>query len=58
MNEADFGQPDWQYVFYGENYGRLLAIKEKYDPYDLFYGLTAMGSEAWISQPDGRLCRA
>ncbi|KAI1395670.1 FAD binding domain protein [Hypoxylon fuscum] len=58
LNEADFGQPDWQYVFYGDNYDRLLAIKEKYDPYDLFYGLTAVGSEVWRSQPDGRLCNA
>ncbi|KAI1852847.1 hypothetical protein JX266_002388 [Neoarthrinium moseri] len=57
LNEADFGQPNWQRVFYGDNYDRLLAIKKEYDPSGVFYGLTAVGSEAWQSQPDGRLCR-
>lgn len=58
LNEADFGQPEWQKVFYGANYNRLRSIKRKYDPLDTFYGLTAVGSEDWESRPDGRLCRA
>ncbi|KAI1474613.1 FAD binding domain protein [Daldinia eschscholtzii] len=57
LNEADFGQPDWQYVFYGDNYSRLLAIKQKYDPDGIFYGLTSVGSEMWQSGPDGRICK-
>lgn len=57
LNEADYRQPQWQNVFYGGNYQRLLDIKRRYDPHDLFYGLTAVGSEAWTVREDGRLCR-
>ncbi|KAI1459599.1 hypothetical protein F4805DRAFT_455765 [Annulohypoxylon moriforme] len=57
LNEGDFRDPDWQTNFYGENYEKLLSIKDKYDPEGLFYGLTAVGSDRWIVQSDGRLCR-
>jgi len=57
LNEGDFQQPDWQRAFYGINYPALSAIKRKYDPDDLFYGLTAVGSERWTQHSDGRLCR-
>lgn len=36
-NEADVGEPDWQSAFWGENYPRLLEVKEKWDPTNLFY---------------------
>ena len=58
LNEADFRQPDWQDVFYGSNYQRLLDIKLRYDPHGLLYCTKAVGSEAWTVQDDGRLCRA
>lgn len=58
MNEANFQQPDWQNVFYGTNYKRLKAVKKHWDPEDLFYGITAVGSEAWNADSDGRLCRS
>ena len=58
LNEGTFRQPDWQRVFYGPNYEALNAVKDKYDPNHMFYGLTAVGSEYWAPQPDGRLCRA
>ncbi|KAK1248182.1 hypothetical protein MKX08_006402 [Trichoderma sp. CBMAI-0020] len=32
LNEADPDEPDWQHVFFGGNYDKLLAIKQKYDP--------------------------
>lgn len=32
LNEADPEEPDWQSVFFGENYSKLLAIKQKWDP--------------------------
>ncbi|KAM0245346.1 hypothetical protein ACHAQJ_010580 [Trichoderma viride] len=32
VNEADPAEPDWQNVFFGENYNKLLAIKQKWDP--------------------------
>ena len=59
INEADFQQPDFQNVFYGANYPTLKAIKKKYDPHDMFYAITAVGSENWHEdQTDGgRLCR-
>lgn len=57
LNEADFGQSDFQQVFYGRNYDKLLAIKRKYDPNDTFYGQTAVGSEYWEIRQDGRLCK-
>ncbi|MCJ1397113.1 hypothetical protein MMC11_000305 [Xylographa trunciseda] len=57
MNEANFRQPNWQNDFYGSNYEALKAVKAKYDPEDLFYATTAVGSEAWAVDGDGRLCR-
>ncbi|KAL2833633.1 hypothetical protein BJY01DRAFT_259796 [Aspergillus pseudoustus] len=58
LNEADPNQPDWQHVFYGDNYDRLLGIKRKYDPDGTFYALTGVGSEEWVNGDDGRLCRS
>ncbi|KAI0165408.1 FAD binding domain protein [Hypoxylon sp. FL1284] len=58
MNEANFKQADWQMSFYGDNYGKLLAIKKKYDPGNVFWATTAVGSEAWQYHVDGRLCKA
>ncbi|KAK7749828.1 hypothetical protein SLS53_000409 [Cytospora paraplurivora] len=57
LNEANFGQRDWQGQFYGSNYDRLVEIKKQYDPDDLFYAVTAVGSEAWAADGEGRLCR-
>lgn len=58
LNEGDFRVQTWKQDFYGSNYDRLRAIKKKYDPDDLFYATTAVGSDAWTAQSDGRLCRA
>lgn len=58
LNEADFRQPDWKEVFYGPNYDKLEAIKNKYDPNHLFYAITAVGSDYWEVAEDGRLCKA
>ncbi len=57
MNEGDFRQPNWQSVFYGENYDALREVKVKYDPNDVFYAWQAVGSDEWAVR-DGRLCRA
>jgi Berberine and berberine like len=57
LNEADFMQPDFKEVFYGKNYDRLLTIKDHYDPNHMFYAKTAVGSDYWVAQADGRLCR-
>jgi hypothetical protein len=58
LNEANPFDPNWKFGFYGNNYDRLLQIKDKYDPNQLFYGLTAVGSDRWVQQADGRLCKA
>ncbi len=45
--ETDFFQPNWQDAFWGENYPRLRAIKDKYDPDGLFFLHHGVGSEDW-----------
>ena len=50
----DYLEPDWQEEFWGGNYQRLLQIKRKYDPEDLFVCHHCVGSERWSS--DG-MCR-
>jgi hypothetical protein len=57
LNEAEFREPDWQNVFYGSNYERLLDIKKKYDPACVLWARTAVGSDAWLEEADERLCR-
>lgn len=58
MNEANFQQPNWQKEFFGNNYAKLTAIKEKYDPYHLLWSLNTPGSEYWKVAASGRMCRA
>lgn len=64
--EGDAMQPDWQEAFWGANYARLSAIKQKYDPYELFYVHHGVGSEDWatdayivgdLPSQAGKLCR-
>ncbi|KAL8717157.1 MAG: hypothetical protein Q9225_005576 [Loekoesia sp. 1 TL-2023] len=57
LSEGDFKLKTWKEDFYGENYERLRAIKRNYDPDDLFYATTAVGSDEWSVREDGRLCR-
>lgn len=64
-NEGDVMEPDFGAAFFGTNYDRLLQIKRRVDPYDLFWAPTAVGSERWKvqGQPDwltlqtGKLCK-
>jgi hypothetical protein len=63
LNEADplvYPERDtskWQEAFYGSNYKKLSQVKRKWDPREVFYAYTAVGSEKWASDKDGRLCR-
>lgn len=58
LNEADFNEPQWKETFFGSNYDRLMLIKKKWDPENLFYVFKGVGSEAWTVGSDGRMCRA
>jgi hypothetical protein len=59
MNEANWNTPDWQMAFYGPrtHYEKLLAVKNRFDPESVLYGLNAVVSEGWEIDGDGRLCR-
>lgn len=43
---------DWKTRYWGHNYDRLLAIKQKYDPSQVFYCYHCVGSDSHNS--DGR----
>ncbi len=45
--ETDYFQPKWQNAFWGENYPRLRAVKDKYDPEGLFFVYHGVGTESW-----------
>jgi hypothetical protein len=64
LAESDRLEPDFQQSFYGSYYPKLLSLKKKYDPKDVFYAATAVGSESWkvvtedgLPAENGRLCR-
>ncbi|PGH12703.1 hypothetical protein AJ79_04063 [Helicocarpus griseus UAMH5409] len=64
LGEADRIEPNFQQAFYGSHYERLLALKKKVDPWDVFWAATAVGSEGWevvtengLPHENGRLCR-
>ncbi|KAK8055320.1 FAD-binding domain-containing protein [Apiospora rasikravindrae] len=66
INEADPGEPEWQQAFFGSNYPRLLEVKRAWDPWQLFWAPTTVGSEGWEveavdgypNSQNGRLCRS
>jgi FAD/FMN-containing dehydrogenase len=56
FNECDTHQPDWQRAFWGDNYDRLLKIKRRIDPDDVFWCRNCVGNDRWTPQVDGGLC--
>lgn len=46
-NEGNYFQKGWQTEFWGSNYPRLLSIKKKYDPTNLFTVHKGVGSEGY-----------
>jgi hypothetical protein len=36
VNEASYLEPEWQAAYWGENYNKLLEIKQRHDPSHVF----------------------
>lgn len=46
-NEGNYFQKGWQEEFWGSNYDRLLRVKKKYDPTNMFTVHKGVGSEGY-----------
>ena len=57
VSESGFFESAWQQSFWGANYRRLLAIKDRYDPQGLFVVHHGVGSERWSNDGFTRLAR-
>jgi FAD/FMN-containing dehydrogenase len=55
VSESDFFERAWQRSFWGPNYARLAAVKQKYDPAGLFFVHHGVGSEQWSADGFTRL---
>src|SRR6185436_2174843 len=47
--ESDYFEADWPNAFWGANYARLLAVKDRYDQEGLFVVHHGVRSERWTS---------
>lgn len=64
LAEADRLEPNFGQAFWGSKYPRLLELKAKWDPQDVFFATTSVGSERWrvesvdgLPNENGKLCR-
>lgn len=55
VSEGNFFDTNWQQSFWGSNYPRLKAAKNKYDPSGLFFVHHGVGSEEWSADGFVRL---
>ncbi len=47
VSESNYFNARWQQAFWGQNYAKLRAVKETYDPGGLFFVHHGVGSENW-----------
>jgi FAD/FMN-containing dehydrogenase len=55
--EGDYFDQTWQSSFWGKNYSRLRAIKDKFDPDGLFFVHHGVGSEDWSADGFTRITK-
>jgi FAD/FMN-containing dehydrogenase len=55
LSESNYFNSHWQQAYFGGHYGRLRAIKKKYDPDGLFFVHHGVGSEEWSADGFTRL---
>ncbi|KAI6822147.1 FAD/FMN-containing isoamyl alcohol oxidase MreA [Hortaea werneckii] len=64
LSESDRLEPNFQWAFYGNYYPKLLELKRKFDPKNVFWAATAVGSEFFqvesvdgLPNENGPLCK-
>ncbi|RMY10722.1 hypothetical protein D0868_03540 [Hortaea werneckii] len=64
LSESDRLEPNFQWAFYGSYYPKLLDLKRKFDPKNVFWAATAVGSEFFqvesvdgLPNENGPLCK-
>jgi FAD/FMN-containing dehydrogenase len=55
VSESNFFEQNWQASYWGKNYPKLKAVKNKYDPDGLFFVRHGVGSEEWTDDGFTRL---
>jgi len=55
LNEGMWSEKDWKRTYWGTNYGRLLKIKQKYDPHNTLWCFPCVGADALSEGKDGKL---